>query len=45
MISTIDKNNTFSFDHITADYESQKAKHLDINKATQKSNITMKLVK
>ena len=45
MVSTVDKNNTFSFKSITADDISQQIKRLDINKATQESDIPTKLVK
>ena len=45
MVSAVDKNNTFSFEPITADDISQQIKRLDINKATQESDIPTKLVK
>ena len=45
MVSTVDKNNKFSFEPITADDISQQIKHLDINKTTQESDIPTKLVK
>ena len=45
MVSTADKNNKFSFEPITADDISQQIKRLDINKATQESDIPIKLVK
>ena len=45
MVSTVDKNNKFSFEPITADDNSQQIKRLDINKATQESDIPTKLVK
>ena len=45
MVSTVDINNTFSFEPITADELSRQIKHLDINKATQKSDIPTKLVR
>ena len=45
MVSTVDKNNKFSFEPITADDISQQIKRLDINKATQESDIPTKLVK
>ena len=45
MVSTVDKNNKFSFETITADDISQQIKCLDINKATQESDIPTKLVK
>ena len=45
MVSTVDKNNKFSFDPITADDISQQMKRLDINKATQGSDIPTKLLK
>ena len=45
MVSTVDKNNKFSFEPITADDISQQIKRLDINKATQESDIPIKLVK
>ena len=45
MLSTVDKNNKFSFEAITADDIPQQIKHLDINKSTQESDITAKLVK
>ena len=46
MVSTVDKNNKFSFKLITADDDiSQQIKRLDINKATQESDIPAKLVK
>ena len=45
MVSTVDKNNTFSFKPITTDDISQQIKRLDINKATQESDIPTKLVK
>ena len=35
MVSTADKNNKFSFEHITSDDISRQIKRLDINKATQ----------
>ena len=45
MVSTVDKNNTFSFEPITADDMSQQIKYLDINKSTQETDIPTKLVK
>ena len=45
MVSTVHKNNKFSFEPITADDISQQIKRLDINKATQESDIPTKLVK
>ena len=45
MVYTVDKNNKFSFKFITADDISQQIKRLDINKATQESDIPTKLVK
>ena len=45
MVSTGDKNNKFSFKPITADDGSQEIKVLDINKATQRSDIPTQLVK
>ena len=43
--STVDKNSKFSFEPITANDISQQIKRLDINKATQESDIPTKLVK
>ena len=45
MVYTVDKNKKFSFEFITADDISQQIKRLDINKATQESDIPTKLVK
>ena len=45
MVSTVDKNNKFSFYPITADDIPQQIKRLDNNKATQESDIPTKLVK
>ena len=45
MVSTVDKNNKFSFEPITADDIPQQIKCLDISKATQESDIPTKLVK
>ena len=45
MVSTVDINNMFSFDPITADDISQQIKRLDINKATQESDVPAKRVK
>ena len=45
MVSTVDKNNKFSFEPITADDISQQIKRLDINKPAQESDIPTKLVK
>ena len=45
MVSTVDKNNKFSFEPITADNISQQIKRLNIDKATKGSNILTKLVK
>ena len=45
MVSTADKNNKFSFQPITADVISQQIKRLDINEATQESDIPTKPVK
>ena len=45
MVSTVNKNNKFSFEPITADDISQQIKRLDINKGTQRSYILTKLVK
>ena len=44
-ISTVGKNNTFFFEHITADDISQQIKRLDINNVTQESDTPTKLVK
>ena len=43
MVSTVDKNNKFSFEPITADDISKQIKRLDINKATQK-NVSFELM-
>ena len=45
MVPTANKNNKFSFEPITAHDISQQIKRLDINKATQESDIPTKLVK
>ena len=45
MVSTVAKNNKFSFEPITADDMSQQIKYLDINKSTQETDIPTKLVK
>ena len=45
MVSTVDKNNKFSFEPITADNISQQIKRLNIDKATKGSDILTKLVK
>ena len=45
MVFTVCKNNTFSFEPITADDISQQVKRLDINKATQERNKPTRLVK
>ena len=45
MVSTVDKNNKFSFESTTSDDISQQIKRLDINKATHKSYIPTKLLK
>ena len=45
MVSTVDKNNKFSLEPITADDISQQIKCLDIIKATQEIDIPTKLVK
>ena len=45
MVSNVDKNNKFFFEFITEDDISQHIKRLDINKATQESDIPTKLVK
>ena len=45
MVSTVDKNNKFSFEPVTAADMKQQIKRLDINKATQESDIPTKLVK
>ena len=45
MVSTLDKNNKFSFVPITADDISPQTKCLDIIKPTQESDIPTKLVK
>ena len=45
MVSTVDKNDKFSFEPITADDILQQIKRLDINKATKESDIPTKLVK
>ena len=45
MVSTVDKNNKFSFEPITADNISQQIKRLNIGKATKGSDILTKLVK
>ena len=39
IVSTVDKNNKFSLEPITADDISQQVKRLDNNKATQESDI------
>ena len=39
MVSTVDKNNKFSFQPITADDISQQIKRVDTNKATQERDI------
>ena len=39
MVSTVDKNNKFSFQPITADDISQQIKRIDTNKATQERDI------
>ena len=45
MGSTVNINNTFSYEHITVDDRTQKIKRPDINKPTQESDIPAKLVK
>ena len=40
MVSTVDENNKFSFQPITADDISRQIKYLDINKATYKASKT-----
>ena len=45
MVSTVVKDNKFSFEPLTADDISQQIKHLDINKATQEGDIPAKLAK
>ena len=45
MVSTVDKNNKFSFEPVTAADMKQQIKRLDVNKATQESDIPTKLVK
>ena len=45
MVSTVDKNDKFPFELITEDDISEQIKRLEINKATQKSDIPKKLVK
>ena len=45
MVSTVDKNNKFSIDPITADDILQQIKRVDINTATQESDIPTKLEK
>ena len=45
MVSTVDKNYKFSFEPITGDNVSKQIKRLDINKATQESDIPTKLEK
>ena len=44
-VPTVDKNNKFSFELITADDVSQQIKRLDINKAKKELDIPAKLVK
>ena len=44
-VSSVDKNDMFSFESITADDISQQIDCLDINKATQESDTLTKLVK
>ena len=39
MVSTVDNNNKFSFEPITADDISQQIKRVDTNKATQERDI------
>ena len=39
MVSTVDKNDKFSFQPITADDISQQIKRIDTNKATQERDI------
>ena len=43
MVSTVNKNYNFPFEPITGDNVSQQIKWLDINKATQESDIPTKL--
>ena len=45
MVSTVNKNYKFPFEPITGDNVSQQIKRLDINKATQESDIPTKLEK
>lgn len=45
MVSTVDVNNTFSFEPISTDDISLQIKRLEINKATQESDIPTKPVK
>ena len=45
MVSTVDKSNTFSFEPINTDDISQQIKRVDINKATQESDLPTELVK
>ena len=45
MVFTVDRNNTFSLELITANDVSQQIICLDINKTTQESDIPTKLVK
>ena len=45
MVSTVDKNNMFSFKPVTADVMSPQIRRLDINKAKLENDIPKKLVK
>ena len=45
MVSTVNKSYKFPFEPITGDNVSQQIKRLDINKATQESDIPTKLEK
>ena len=45
MVSTVDKNDKFSFEPVTADDISQQIKRVGINMATQESDIPTNLVK
>ena len=45
MVPTVDKNNVLPFKSIASDNIPQQIKRLDINKATQESDIPAKLVK
>ena len=45
MVYTVNKNNKFSFEPITADDISQQIKRLDINQPAEESDVLTKLVK